>query len=400
MKGKGLYAVLPVALILAGCGQGRSRSDRSLGQMLQRAMDDSLKDSGAIGVSAALLMPDGRLWKGAAGLSHEGVPLTPEMVFDIASVHKNLQAGLALILAEKGVFGLDDPLEKWLPPYPHIDGKITIRQLLNLTSGIDDFVADPASPYSVGYQNIDFEKIWTWEEFLDTFVGEPNFAPGEACAYSTTNFVVLRKVIEEATRSRQTAELRKRLLKPYGLDHTVTDLLDPFPEGRQPAHGWCDTNGDGTAEDVSGRSLNWAASLAPMLVYSNPEDMVEWMNALFHRKTVLKDKTLKEMLTFVGPVRNEPMMKGYGLGVMDINVGMFLPKWADVRCYGHLGSQIGYTTFVGYFPDHGCSMAIMFNRGCDADTDRAVAIVSGAMLDVLFDHLGIRGSARQNHPSR
>jgi len=120
--------------------------------------------------------------------------------------------------------------------------------------------------------------------------------------------------------------------------------------------------------------------------------MVEWMNALFHKKTVLKDKTLKEMLTFVGPVRNEPMMKGYGLGVMDINVGMFLPKWADVRCYGHLGSQIGYTTFVGYFPDHGCSMAIMFNRGCDADTDRAVAIVSGAMLDVLFNHLKSKGS--------
>jgi CubicO group peptidase (beta-lactamase class C family) len=62
------------------------------------------------------------------------------------------------------VIALHDPVSKWLTPTPAIDGAITIRQLLNLTSGITDFVRDRRSPFRVGYVNIDFEHTWTWQE--------------------------------------------------------------------------------------------------------------------------------------------------------------------------------------------------------------------------------------------
>jgi D-alanyl-D-alanine carboxypeptidase len=362
-------------------------------------MDEAMENSGAIGVSAAIQFPDGDMWKGASGISHEGVPVTTEMLFDIGSIEKNFQAALALKLVEEGLIALDDPLEKWLTPDPNINGKITIRQLLNMRSGIDKLVDDSNSPWRIGYTNIDFEKMWTWENIYTAFIGEPNFEPGTRCEYSTTNYILLTQIIEKAARSKQTALFEDRLLKPCHLQNTLADFSKPIPADIPIAHGWFDIGGDGKADDISGNSMNWIISISPMLVYSTPGDMVKWIDALFHKKTVLNDEIMKEMLTFFSPVQNEPMMKGYGLGVVDINFAAILPKWEGVQAYGHLGSQFGYTAFAGYFPDLGISMAIMFNRGCDRGTDRAVSIVSGAVIDALFSHFGVEESKQQGSVS-
>jgi len=340
------------------------------------------------------------MWKGASGISHEGVLVTTDMLFDIGSIEKNFQATLALLLAEEGLISLDDPLKKWFPSYPHINGKITIRQLLNMTSGIDKFVEDPNSPYRIGYVNIQHEKIWTWEDIYDTYIGQPNFEPGTKSEYSTTNYIVLKHIIEKAAQEKQIKLFEERLLKPYHLDHTLADFFAPIPENMPISHGWCDIDPDEDAEDISaGYSLNWIVSLSPMLVYSTPGDMAKWVDALYHKKTVLGEEMLKEMLSFHGPVQNEPMMYGYGLGVVDINLGAILSNWEDIQVYGHLGSQFGYTSFVGYFPELEISVAIMFNRGCDLETDRAVATVSGAFFDVLFRHLGVKESKQQGSVS-
>ena len=369
-------------------------SGAPIGPALQAAMEESIKNSGAIGVSSAVVFPAGGMWAGTAGASHAGVPLTTDMLFGIASVQKNLQAALALKLIEEGAIGLHDPLRKWLPPTPAIDGAITIRQLLNLTSGIKNFVGNPKSPFRIGYVNIDFEHTWTWQEIQDVFIDEPSFPPGTRCEYSSTNYIVLKQIIEKAARSKQWKLAEDRLLKPNRLDHTWVDFSRPFPERMRVAHGWFDTNGDGPPEDISGNSLNWIASLSPMLVYSTPSDISKWMHALYHRKAVLKAETLKAMLDFGGPVQGEPLMKGYGLGVVDINLGAIMPQWAHVRIYGHLGSGFGYMTFAGYLPDYGVSLAIMSNRGGDRDSERAIGTVGGAVINVLLRRLGAKESGR------
>ncbi len=377
-------------------GQPNQVSRAPIGPALQAAMEESIKNSGAIGVSAAVVFPAGETWAGTAGVSHAGVPLTTDMLFGIASVQKNLQAALALKLSEEGALGLDDPLRKLITPTPAIDGAITIRQLLNMTSGIKDFVGHPKSPFRIGYVNIDFEHTWTWQEIQDVFIDKPSFQPGTGCEYSTTNYIVLKQIIEKTTRTKLSKLAEDRLLKPNRLDHTWVDFSRPVPGRMRVAHGWFDTNDDGSPEDISGKSLNWIASLAPMLVYSTPSDIAKWMHSLYHRKSVLKEQTLKAMLDFGGPVQGEPLMKGYGLGVVDINIGAIAPQWAHVRIYGHLGSGFGYMTFAGYLPDYGVSLAIMSNRGGDRDSERAIGTVGGATIDVLLRYLGAREAGRQS----
>lgn len=384
--------VMCIAIAFMGCHSKQQHSSLPLGARLQNAMDESLAHSGAIGVSAAILMPDGLVWKGASGVSYDSIPITPDMLFDIGSVEKNLQATLALTLVRDGVISLDDKLEKWLPPYPNINGKITIRQLLGMTSGIDDIVDNPNSPWRIGYDNIRFDHKWTWDEICSKLLGKPEFEPGERCAYSNTNFIVLRMIIEKATSSRQASEITRRLLIPNGLGHTVVYAGGPLPDSFMIAHGWLDSNGDGKPSDISRNSLNYLASISPMLVYSTPTDMVKWIDALYHKKVILSDTLLEEMLTFRGPVQKEPLMKAYGLGVVDLNLGMFNPRWESLRIYGHLGSQFGYSTFVGYVPEYGVSMAFMFNRGADKTTNEAIVPVFNAVTDVLFRELGVKES--------
>ena len=395
MSHRNVLAAIVLTALIAGC-QRNPNPAMSIEESLQKSLDESIGSSGAVGVSAAVILPDGHMWKGASGISHEGVPITTDMLFDIASIAKNYQAALALKLVEDGLISLDDPLEKWFPPYPNISGKITIRQVLNLTSGIDNIIGDSNSPFRAGYVNIDHKKTWTWEEIYEAYVGKSNFEPGTRCAYSSTNYIVLRHVIEKATKKKQVALLEDMLLKPLGLTHTLADFSKPLPDSVSVAHGWFDTNDDGKLDDISGYSIAWVASLAPLYVYSTPTDMVRWIDAVYHKKKVLKEETLKAMLTFTGPVQNEPMMKGYGLGTVDMNLGSILPKWKNVRAYGHLGSMFGYSSVALYFPEIGISVSMMFNRGSDAATNKAIGMVAGPFFDALFESLGVKGSDEEN----
>jgi CubicO group peptidase (beta-lactamase class C family) len=181
--------------------QPNHESGTPIGPALQKAMEMSFKDSGAIGVSAAFVFPGGEVWAGTTGVSHAGVPLTTDMLFEIASVQKNLQA-----------------------------------------------------------------------------------------EYSTTNYIVRKQVIEKAAHSKLPSLAEERLLRPNRLDHTLVDFFRPVSAKMRVVHGWFDTDDDGSPEDISGRSLNWIASLAPMLVYSTPTDFARWMHALFHRKQGMRQR--------------------------------------------------------------------------------------------------------------
>ena len=99
----------------------------------------------------------------------------------------------------------------------------------------------------VGFDNIDFGKMWTWEEIQKSVLfGEPSFEPGAKCEYSSTNYIVLKRVIEKATKSTLPALLEDRLLKPNRLDHTLVDFSRRIPESMRFAHGWFDQNDDRT----------------------------------------------------------------------------------------------------------------------------------------------------------
>jgi len=262
-------------LVLTGCHSSEPTADLPLNAALQKALDESITDSGVKGVSAAVVFPDGNMWAGASGISHGAVPVTTDMLFDIGSIGKNLEAALTLKLVEAGRLTLDDPLEKWFPQHPNIDGRITIRHLLGMTSGLDDLVDDSNSPWRIGYENIEYDRVWTWGEIYSSLVGAPRFEPGAKCQYSNTNYVVLKHVIEQVSRTKVMVELENRILRPYGLNHMLVDFTRPIPESLRIVHGWYDVGGDGNADDISSNSLTWLSSISPILVYSTTRDVAK-----------------------------------------------------------------------------------------------------------------------------
>ena len=119
--------------ILTSCSYG---DKNTIEEKLQKVLDDGISKYDVRGVSAVVIFPDQKVWKGVSGISHDTVSIKSNMLFAIGSITKNVVAALTLKLAEEGMLSLDDPLSKWLPAYPYVDSNITIRQLLNHTSGI------------------------------------------------------------------------------------------------------------------------------------------------------------------------------------------------------------------------------------------------------------------------
>jgi len=125
-------------------------TELSYAQQLQSALDQALRDGqGAydLGISAAVIVPGYQPWVGVAGNSQPGAPLANDMLFNVGSIAKSFEAALALKLAEEGLLNLDEPISKWLPAYDNIDSRITVRQLMNHTSGVFNVFEHPDFPY-------------------------------------------------------------------------------------------------------------------------------------------------------------------------------------------------------------------------------------------------------------
>lgn len=351
---------------------------------LQAALDGAREEADVMGVSVAIIVPGYKLWMGVSGMSDPTTreSIRPDMLFDIASIEKNFQAALVLKLVEEGMLSLDDPLHEYLPEYPSIESTITIRQLLNLTSGIDGFVADPHSPWGKGFNNIDFTKAWTPEEIIATFVDEADFPPGSNWAYSTTNYVLVKMIVEKVTGSKQSVEIKNRLLKPLNLNHTLLDFEEAHLSSFNIAHAWRrfrTSEAEVIREDISSKPITWIATLSPQLIYSSAEDLARWMHALYHEGRVLSQASLDEMLTFHSPCPDEPLVAGYGLGTMEMSPEVL----GGQQIRGHLGSQHGYRAFGGYFPQYGVSMALLINDDTDEGGFHIMMNLLGALLPGL-----------------
>ena len=157
----------------------------------------------------------------ARGESMTGVPATPDMHFRNGAVAFAYLATIALQLAEEKRLGLDDTLARYLPDLPHAD-KITLRMLLNMTSGYADYVPDETF-------NIDFYanpfRHWTPEELINIGVSKPlRFEPGTNWGYAHTGYVIMGRVIEKVTGKALGEVMAERIFEPLGLRDTVATV--------------------------------------------------------------------------------------------------------------------------------------------------------------------------------
>ncbi len=331
--------------------QFRGNFDAALADSFQLALETLLTDLDSKGLSAAIIADNGDEWTGAAGISHVGTDMTTEMYLGMGSISKSVTSACILKLEEEGLLSIEDSIGTYLPAFPNVDNSITIKQLLNHTSGIFDFLDHPSILDSM---KEDFSRVWQPEEILNDFVNAPYFATGTGWHYSNTNYVLAGLIIEQVTGQAYHEVVRQKLLAPNGLDNL---FLNPYETASGDiAHVWINYPGVGKLDmdafgltPISIYSSAWAAGA----FFSQPALAAKWMKSLLDGQ-VLSASSMSKMKEFVPANDIE-----YGLGLMKLSNG-------TQSFIGHQGYII-YSSLCFYDPITKLTIAIQSNDGSSAD---------------------------------
>jgi CubicO group peptidase (beta-lactamase class C family) len=332
--------VLVPILLLAGCGGGGA--EPPLGGRLQQTLDHERAAQHIPGAAAAVVQNGRVVWVGASGLADvdAGARVHEDTEFAIASVTKPFVAQRVLELTDAGVLRLDDPLSRWLPRFPGARG-IELRQLLNHTSGLDDYVTDGRFLAAERRRGVGYE--WKPRQLL-RFIPSRLAAPGERYSYSNANYLLLGLVIEQATRKRLDAQLPPEFVfqprERPGADAAVGYLDgrpspdNPFLPSRETASSaWGSGNLVATAGDL-------AHAGDALLRAAQRRGMTQWVPA-------------------IGDAQE------YGLGLMHIRL-------AGQEAWGHSGDIAGFHADLWYLPARDVTVVALVNRDITTDRRRLV----------------------------
>ncbi|HEX9792543.1 MAG TPA: serine hydrolase domain-containing protein [Planctomycetota bacterium] len=311
------------------------------------------------GATFAFVLADGTEGAVVAGFADReaGVAMRPNHRMLAGSIGKTWFACLAMLLAEDGVIGLDDPLSKWLGKEPWFarlpnHDAITLRHLLRHRSGVREHVQEPAFWQAV---NAERTKIWKPEELV-AFVldDEPLFAAGEGWSYADTNYILAGMAMERATGARLYDLVEQRLIRPLGLFATTPSDRMRLP-GLAQGHPVLMRRMLGVPErmlDEDGRMVvnpqfEWTGGG----YVSTSLDLARWAQAIGAGRVVPKAR-LAEMLDAV-PANTGPGDR-YGLG-LQVRASRF------GATFGHGGWFPGWLSETVYFPELGLAAAIQIN---------------------------------------
>jgi len=324
---------------------------------LQRVLEKFRASESAPGISATILYPDGTGWTGVTGTADVGAGrlVTPDTAFPIASISKTFLAALVLELSGEGAFGLDDPVAPMLPEL-NLDPAITVRMLLDHTSGLFDFFEHRLIDRALQ----DEPTVWWSATRALGYREAPHFAPGAGWQYSNTNYVVLGVLAERITGRKLAAELRDRYLDPLELDsawYQDSEMprrplahgyrLIPTPDGLRP-----EDLHDGTGV-APFRSVITAAGGAGSLA-ADSGDVARWARALYGGDAI-DDESLSLMLAGVDLTAGYLPRVPYGLGVQAITID-------GHRSYGHSGRFLGFRAIMRWLPDEELAIAVLSNQ--------------------------------------
>ncbi|MFB6564625.1 serine hydrolase domain-containing protein [Streptomyces sp. NPDC056400] len=314
---------------------------------LQQVLDRAAVPGGAPGVVVDVRDAHGA-WFGSAGVSDTGTgeERRPSERFRIGSTTKAFTATLVLQLAAEGRLGLDDTIEQWLPGMVAgngYDGRaITIRQLLNHTSGIFNYGND-AQFFAKG-----IGAAW-FQHRYDTYAPEqliriglatpPSFAPGEAFLYSNTNYFLAALIVEKVTGGTFAEALTHRIVHPLRLTGTYLPGTEPTIQGPHTRHYSTLFASDAQPEVHDATDMNQSFAWAAGGIISTTGDLQRFFGALLQGR-LLPAEQQQEMFTTVDTTGPVPWIPGtrYGLGVF---------SWAlpsGVTVWGNAGATYGSWT--------------------------------------------------------
>lgn len=308
-----------------------------------RAILESAYAEDAPGAAALVARGDEVLYLDAIGMAdlELGVPLAPDMVFEIGSITKQFTAAAIMLLAEEGKLSLSDPITHHLPDYPSYGDGITIEHLLTHTSGIVSYTGIP------GYMATEVVRAVTVGELIDVFDDLPvEFAPGERWAYNNSGYILLGAIVEAAGGMPYEEFVQQRIFEPLGLDHayygSTSRIIPRRASGYEPGD-------DGYANQ---RYLSFTQPYAAGSLMMTVENWYRWSRALFGGEVVGAASLARMTTPFVlndGSATNY----GYGLGIAEVR---------GHRAIRHGGGIFGFVTDGLYLPEQDVYVAVFSNN--------------------------------------
>jgi D-alanyl-D-alanine carboxypeptidase len=388
MKKTSLTAAVLIGALGAGPAAYAGTGHRAdLRATLQRDADTTL-DYGAPGVLAELDTARGDIRvRSGYGDTAKQTPVPWNAEFRVGSFTKTFVSATLLQLVGEGRLSLDDTVDRWLPGVVSGSGndgrKITVRQLLQHTSGLPDYLMGMPYLFSEeGFLKNRYKSVTPEEAVATAMKFPPNFAPGTKWDYSNTNYMLAGMIISRITGHPWQQEVQRRIIRPLGLRHTYTPGTSPYvPEphaiGYERFPGPDATEDDpkyGEPIDVTELNPSWGGAAGEII--STTGDGNRFLRALVSGR-VLHPAQLAEMRQTVPTSaefqQNWPGAR-YGLGIM----------WIPNSCGGswsHGGDIQGFRTRNGVSPDGSRSVVVSFNT----DSFKPKAGVPKPAKDVAID---------------
>ncbi|WP_026058511.1 serine hydrolase domain-containing protein [Streptomyces sp. SS] len=335
---------------------------------LDRAVQDVMKEAGVPGVSVALSAPGKGTYIRSFGVADKatGQAMNPGLYMRIGSETKTFTVTAVLELVDRGKVALDDPISKYVDGVPNGD-RITLRNLASMRSGLFNYSADEGFYKAL---TSDPYRPFTPRELLAYSFKHPvSFQPGAEFDYCNTNLILLGLVVEKAGGMPLHEFVRKNVIEPAGLRHTVfpTDAAFPSPH----AHGYTVQTASGKLEDSTDWNPSWGWAAGAMI--SDLQDMRSWARTVA-TGTLLTPKTQAERLkTYPSGIPGA----GYGLGIFDIQ------GWI-----GHNGSLPGYESLTLYLPESQATLVVLLNTDVLHDDTEPSTLFGQAITRIVTpDHV-------------
>lgn len=298
----------------------------------------------AVPGASVIVIRDGRvIFRRAYGMADLGrhIAATPETDYRLASVSKQFTAMAIMLLARDGKVRYDQPVRELLPELPGAAQSVTVRHLLNHTSGLPDYEDLIPDSQTVQVGDRDVLALLARKDTLD-------FPSGSAYRYSNSGYVLLGLIVERVSGVRFPHFLRARIFAPLGMTASVAHVegVDTVPHR---AYGYSPALPPGfTPTDQSVTS----ATLGDGGIYTNVDDLVRWDRALYG--TALVDAATLQLAT------TPPMLPGgaetqYGFG-------WFVDSYRNERRWRHTGETCGFRNAIQRFPHRRFTVIVLTNR--------------------------------------